>query len=394
MSFQDEDFLGIGFSSAPTVESVESSADVSSSSCLPQPDHPFIPASIPPFDADRKAESAASSSNTPPSTIEADAQNARLRAMEIVRKFQASNHQHNHPSNFAADSSAGNYHSTFGSMLPAAELKRQRDACLERLQQREHRALLKNLEYLAKVEEERLQHRLEQIEQAKAYEQHVHQQYQNHQQYQQQQQQQQQHQQWGPHKNNNMALSSQAGIGTELRQRVEDQRKRTTNNMDSVAVYVANLPPSADEALLRSLFSSHGSIRKVHFYVDKATGRPKGDALVIYSHDGESTKTQLLEAVCSQLNGCELPGSDGPLLVQPSDPLYKLKSNKNQQQQKNDHTYYGPSETRTTETVSSDNSNELEKATPSAPAPDPGEANEDGGKQDDDDLDDFFDSLE
>jgi RNA recognition motif-containing protein len=143
------------------------------------------------------------------------------------------------------------------------------------------------------VEDERLRERLAQIQQTQAYEQHIQQQYQR--------------------RHDPVMNKSQAGIGTEERHRVEEkiQKRRGPNHSnnasssDSVAIYVSNLTPdgSANDDLLRELFSSYGEIRKIHFYVDRDTGRRKGDALVIYSLRQDQDRTTLTESVCSQVRG-------------------------------------------------------------------------------------------
>jgi hypothetical protein len=353
-NYGGEEYMGLGFSSTPVVELLATAGTP------PQHQAPaslqFVLASQVPSSADSNNVAVTDTTTTPTQDssaslqlLEAEAQSARLRAMGILRKFQKqhSNHQHNNSVTSSYSCGGNGYHdptitktatatSSWDTEAATRELlKRKRLDCLEALKRREHQALLKNLEFLSKVEEERLQQRWEQIEQAKAYEAQVNEQYYS------------RYQRSGGGKNNNknsntISLTSQAGIGTDRQRRIEvnnQRQKRPFNATDtitnSVAIYVAHLPPLADETLLRSLFSlSDGtSIRKVHFYIDKTTGKPKGDALVIYSvSDQENSSTcspeSLVESVCSQLNGCELPGSDCPLLVQPSDPLYKLKRQK------------------------------------------------------------------
>ncbi|KAG7354147.1 RNA recognition motif containing protein [Nitzschia inconspicua] len=423
MSSQEEEFTGIGFSSTESINETTTTPTTSTTTVNPQQQPQFVPASTlssssdPPF-----VTSNDSSSVIDPiqglsllsSTLEAEAQSARIRAMEIVRKFQTTTSHHPPFGTSSGMTITVPKYNTPDNIVStretAAELKRKRDACLEKLKQREHRALVKNLEYLARVEEDRLQQRLEQIEQAKAYEQQVNENYQSfHNQRQ---------RQGGKYNNNNnnnnlnnfVVSTSQAGIGTEQRQKVEDKRKRSTHvsTMDSVAIYVANLPASADEALLQNLFGCHGSIRKLHFYVDKTTGRPKGDALVIYSLPEEHSKSALLDSVCSQLNGCELPGSSEPLLVQPSDPLHKLKSKKTKEEETNssnsnrntnDQSYYGPSfSEQSTAKENTTNANCISTVSQFEPTLSNSAESIEQGKEeeddDDDDLDNFFSSLE
>ncbi len=45
-------------------------------------------------------------------------------------------------------------------------------------------------------------------------------------------------------------------------------------------IYVGNLPFSADEAAVRTLFSQHGTVESVSLPVDRDTGRPRGFGFV------------------------------------------------------------------------------------------------------------------
>jgi RNA recognition motif-containing protein len=45
-------------------------------------------------------------------------------------------------------------------------------------------------------------------------------------------------------------------------------------------IYVGNLPFSADEAAVRSLFSQHGTVESVALPTDRETGRPRGFGFV------------------------------------------------------------------------------------------------------------------
>jgi len=237
-------------------------------------------------------------------SIQADADSARLRAMEVVRKFQRPNHYNDNNDTGRNQGGRGsrskNYQfDPYFDPYAAVELGRKRKECLELLKARERVALLKNLEYLSRVEDERLQERLLKIQQAQELERHMELQHKRR------------------HESNARtgigvnSRQSQAGIGTQQRQRVQEEQrnqygpaaKRNEFASESVAIYVANLPRdgSADEELMRGLFSSYGNIRKIHFYVDKRTGQRKGDALVIYSLQQGQDRSALTESVCSQV---------------------------------------------------------------------------------------------
>jgi RNA recognition motif-containing protein len=45
-------------------------------------------------------------------------------------------------------------------------------------------------------------------------------------------------------------------------------------------IYVGNLPFSADEAAVRSLFAQHGTVESVALPTDRETGRPRGFGFV------------------------------------------------------------------------------------------------------------------
>ena len=92
-------------------------------------------------------------------------------------------------------------------------------------------------------------------------------------------------------------LQTQAGIGTQQRQRAEKVQRKAMGRDASEAVYVDGLQ-SANEKVLRQVFGGYGSIQKVHFYHDKDTGVFKGDGLVVYR---VSPGDQLIETVCAQV---------------------------------------------------------------------------------------------
>jgi RNA recognition motif-containing protein len=68
-------------------------------------------------------------------------------------------------------------------------------------------------------------------------------------------------------------------------------------------IYVGNLPFTATEDELRSLFEPHGSVHLVELINDRETGRPRGFAFV--QMDDEPA-----EAAISALNGHQYDGRD------------------------------------------------------------------------------------
>jgi cold-inducible RNA-binding protein len=67
-------------------------------------------------------------------------------------------------------------------------------------------------------------------------------------------------------------------------------------------LYVGNLPHSATESELRTVFQAHGEVEKVSIVTDRETGRARGFAFVEMANDGEAEKA------VAALNGTELGG--------------------------------------------------------------------------------------
>jgi RNA recognition motif-containing protein len=66
-------------------------------------------------------------------------------------------------------------------------------------------------------------------------------------------------------------------------------------------LYVGNLPFSATEAEIRSLFEQHGKVDSVKIINDRETGKPRGFAFV------DMTSTEAQSAI-QQLNGFQMNG--------------------------------------------------------------------------------------
>jgi RNA recognition motif-containing protein len=66
-------------------------------------------------------------------------------------------------------------------------------------------------------------------------------------------------------------------------------------------MYVGNLPFSATEDQVRTLFSKHGNVQSVSLINDRETGRPRGFGFVEMDAEG-------LEAAIKALNGYEMDG--------------------------------------------------------------------------------------
>lgn len=189
--------------------------------------------------------------------------------------------------------------------LPPEEWARRRRASFAKLQQKFQNAIFRNLEYVARVGEERLKAQAKQLQDSERYNSEMEAYH--------AQVLQDRAKAFTAVRNKDYSFTV-AGIGTQQRQKGERKRNqgRTPVQQDaSVAMYVSNLPNdgSASEELMRALFGSYGRLRKIHFYMDKRTGDLKGDALVIYNtssvdDDDRSQadiKSSIVEAVCSQV---------------------------------------------------------------------------------------------
>lgn len=66
-------------------------------------------------------------------------------------------------------------------------------------------------------------------------------------------------------------------------------------------IYVGNLPFSADEAAVRTLFAQHGTVDSVALILERDTGQPRGFAFV------EMPRTDADRAIQS-LNGQDMGG--------------------------------------------------------------------------------------
>jgi hypothetical protein len=254
----------------------------------------------------------------------------KLRAMAIVRRFaQVSQQQLQNNSTVGGihrdgNGNGSNTHDNAHLQLqnndkyynhstpnPAPdEYRKRRLVFAEQFEHRKQEALLRNLEYVARQQIERSKERLAQLDATRMYEQQV-----------------------TSHHEAMMKSRSQsnhhhAGIGTQKRQREEQKRIRSlpkalSSNDNSVAIYVAGISTRTNssngtttksntttEEMMHSLFGCYGKLRKIHFYVDKHTGKRKGDALVIYDVDTKDdhpmeARNSLIDSVCSQVRGTD-----------------------------------------------------------------------------------------
>jgi RNA recognition motif-containing protein len=93
-------------------------------------------------------------------------------------------------------------------------------------------------------------------------------------------------------------------IQLPIRSALTRQRRRIQTsqaNAPMTTLYVGNLPFSATEAEVRSLFEQHGAVDSVKIIADRETGRPRGFAFVDMA--GDAAQTAL-----AALNGQDMNG--------------------------------------------------------------------------------------
>ena len=177
------------------------------------------------------------------------------------------------------------------------DYRQQRIRHAQKEQIRLHNAWRKNLQYIADRQQEKLKQQLQQIEQAKAYEQQLY-------------EQQQQHyiqRTTATTATTTIAMntnnSNKAGIGTKS-QKVQNQRQKKdiTKQSDTVALYLEGIPANGDNNLIQSIFQSYGTIQKVHFYRNQTTGECKGDCLLVYQLASGQNRDELIDLVCMQVS--------------------------------------------------------------------------------------------
>lgn len=212
-------------------------------------------------------------------------------------------------------------------IISPSEYAERRRVCFEWLGNRKHLALLKNLDYVVRREEQRMEDRMKQIQQAQAYEQQLEGRHQRRLHYLQEQRQ--QHRQ-GQYQRNDSSVNENTCQKTSFNRRLEKKRSGSgVESSSTVAVYITGLPVGLSDYnandrvgdnngggghnqngtqlkdVLHRLFGSFGVLRKIHIYTEKDTGRWKGDALVIYQNpdddDGDNDVSSFVDLVCSQV---------------------------------------------------------------------------------------------
>lgn len=192
---------------------------------------------------------------------------------------------------------------------PPEYYAQQRQIGLQREEQRKHRALLKNFEYVVHKESERIGRLQAAQDQVAQWEQISQQQYQQNLEQRRQLllQSRQKHDQQGK---NNKSQRPQKGARNHPHQQPE-QEPKSLAIAATVAIYVSGFPVAepnvVSEAFVRQLFGAYGKISRVHFYRNRCDQSLKGDGLIVYAVDeldqrGNDGATQLLESVCVQVS--------------------------------------------------------------------------------------------
>ena len=142
-----------------------------------------------------------------------------------------------------------------------------------------------------------------------------------------------------------MSNEGGGGIGTKEQRHAERVRVKSARQDDQkvnkdeqpirTSLYLTNLPVdgTTTERSLHSLFRAYGRLDRVTMYRHRSTGELKGDGLIVFGRDaveahrsGQHDKGKdLVDEVCVQMNGAELPC--GTIIgVQPADVDYKTKA--------------------------------------------------------------------
>mmetsp|Transcript_37054 Transcript_37054/g.42278 ORF Transcript_37054/g.42278 Transcript_37054/m.42278 type:complete len:376 (-) Transcript_37054:110-1237(-) len=220
-----------------------------------------------------------------------------VKAKAIVQKFQLSSSvqltKKDHPPNYYL-------------------LQRRQFYAKER--DRFEKALLKNFAYVANREEQRLEQKLEQIHQNRQLEQSL--------------LRQEEIKRW---KTKQRILQ---GIGIPTKKRQRQNNKNEKEEQQTASIYVSNLPNHEDcNSILRTLFESYGTIRKIHQYRNKETNEFKSDALIVYSllNSTNHHTDEFLQSICQQLNGCQMPC--GTMIhVEPAIPNHHSHNSRSKEQ--------------------------------------------------------------
>jgi hypothetical protein len=190
------------------------------------------------------------------------------------------------------------------SHLSVALFVEQREKGLQREARLKQEFLRKNLEYVARREQQRAQHLASEIATCQV------------------------QQAWIQNKYNQalqerqrlqresclLEKSSQAAIGSRERRGAERLKRKSYSGASShghpqpgsasaLEVYLSGVPVdgTVNETFLRKLFEPYGAIRKVHFYRDKVDGQLKGDGLIVFQNDNDEASSSLLTTVCMEV---------------------------------------------------------------------------------------------
>ena len=206
------------------------------------------------------------------------------------------------------------------------------------------------------------------------------------------------------------------GIGSNDQRHVEVIRKRHLQHPNQqeqrqetpasttparTSIYLTNLPTdgSITERTLGSLFCTYGRLDRVTMYRDRSSGELKGDGLIVFGRDAiiaadaqncGDNAADLVDIVCSQMNGAELPC--GTVIgVEPADMDWGKNngSNKKSKTSSSDH-HQSP----TVQVASNCGSDGVEMKKSNKASTEAAAREETTGGNDDEDLDDFFASLE
>jgi hypothetical protein len=177
----------------------------------------------------------------------------------------------------------------------------------------------------------------------------------------------------------------------------------TTTTPARASIYLANLPTdgSITERTLGSLFCTYGRLDRVTMYRDRASGELKGDGLIVFGRDaiaattaaqnrGDNAAADLVDIVCTQMNGAELPC--GTVIgVEPADMDWGKTNGSNKKSKTSSFDHH---QSPTVQVVRNCGSDGVEMNKSNEASTEAAAREETTGGNDEEDLDDFFASLE
>ena len=242
------------------------------------------------------------SSDAVPKSLHSLVEAAKSRARAVLAQFShtsdlpltSGKSRLNEDDNNAASDPELSFQPQTQTQHPPHYYAQQREVGLQREEQRKHQALLRNFEYVAHRESERIGMLQAAQDQVAHWEQIGQQQYQK-----------------NLEIRRELLQKGHGGIHIDSQR----QPKRPRNNPQkqpqekppatTVAIYVSGFPIVGPDAVsedsVRQLFGAYGKVARVHLYRDHRNQALKGDGLIVYSIDEQLDIASFLASVCGQV---------------------------------------------------------------------------------------------